>query len=185
MESSESERRAAAETLAALDATQSALVDDVHLPPGYLITVGGAVAIQIGTLAWWLGEPGALAATAAAAAAVLLLGVLGWQVRRFRAANGVALDGFVHKAAFGTTVGASVSYAAGLGFATWAAFADTWWLVPPVAAVAGLGYAWAGDRWLSRYRARPSVEAAGPPRPLALLVAVGALAGLVLLLGQR
>jgi hypothetical protein len=185
MESDDSDRRLAAETLAALDATQSALVDDVHLPPGYLPVIGGAVAVQIGTLAWSLGAPGGRTVAAAAAAAVLLLVVIAWQVRRFRATNGVSLDGFVHKAAFGTTVSASVSYAAGLGFATWAAFTQTWWLVPPVAAVAGAGYAVAGERWLRRYRARPATEAAGPPWPLAVLAVAGALAGLVLLLMQR
>jgi hypothetical protein len=185
MESSETERRRAAETLAALDATQSALVDDVRLPPGYLPVIGGAVGVQIGTLAWSLGAPGVRTVAAASAAALLLLTVIAWQVRRFRATNGVALDGFVHKAALGTTVGASVSYAAGLGFATWAAVTQTWWLVPPVAAAAGAGYALAGERWLRRYRARPAAEAAGPPWPLAALAIVGALAGLALLVGQR
>lgn len=185
MESSELDPRRAAETLASLDATRQALVDEVRLPPGYLAAIGGAVAVQIGTLAWWLGAPGGREAAAAGAAVVLLLLVIAWQVRRFRATNGVSLDGFVHKAALGTTVGASVSYAAGLGFATWAALTQAWWLVPPVAAVAGAGYAVAGELWLRRYRARPADEAAGPAWPLVLLVAVGALAGLLLLLLRR
>ena len=185
MESNESDRRLAAETLASLDATRQALVDEVRLPPGYLVAIGTTVAVQIGTLAWWLGAPGLRAATAAGAAAALLLVVIAWQVRRFRATNGLSLDGFVHRAAFGTTVAGSVSYAAGLGFATWAALTQAWWLVPPVAAVTGAGYAVAGERWLRRYRARPADEAAGPPWPLVLLVALGALAGLLLLLLQR
>lgn len=185
MESNEADRRRAAETLAALDATQSALADDVRLPPGYLVAIGGTVAVQIGTLAWWLGAPAVLSAVAAGAAAALLLVVIAWQVRRFRATNGVSLAGFVHKAAFGTTGAASVSYGAGLGFATWAALAQAWWLVPPVAAVAGAGYAVSGELWLRRYRARPADEVAGPPWPLLLLVALGAVAGLVPLLLQR
>lgn len=184
MESSSLDPRRAAETLAALHAARAGLVDDVRLPPGYHLAIGASVALQIGSLAWWLGDPRRWSLAAMAAGAALLLVVVGWQVRRFRATNGVWIDGFVHKAALGTTVTASLCYMAGLGLATWAALAGTWWAVPPIAGLAGVGYAAAGGQWLRRYRSQPEAEAAGPGWPLALLVVVGGLVGLLLLLLQ-
>ncbi len=185
MESSSTPGQQAAEALQAVDAARAGLVDDIRLPPGYHAVIAVAIALQVGAVAWWTVTQTGIGTVVVLAASLLLAAVLGWQVHRFRALNGVWVDGFASRAAFGSTVLASVSYAGGLAAATWAGFEGVWWLVPLAAALAGVGYVAAGERWMRRYRADPAAEAVGLPLQVTLLLGAAAVAGLLLLLLNR
>jgi hypothetical protein len=152
------------------------------MPPGFSLSLGAAIAVQIAAAAVGLGDDrpwvliGGLALFGVVAAV---------QLARFRAANGVWLGGFASRVVLGTGMTASLSYMVALGAALWAAFAGHWWLVVVCALAGGTAYALSGVRWLRAYRAQPVLHARGESAAALALLAVVALAGLALLVLAR
>ena len=107
------------------------------------------------------------------------------QLARFRRLNGVWLGGFASRVVLGTGAAASLSYAAALGFAIWAAL-DGLWAPMVLASIAGGGaYALSGRRWLRTYRTEPAVHGRGESAAWLAAVALVAIAGLALLVLER
>lgn len=174
-----------ADARAALDdavALRSSLVGALRLPSHFHLSLGVAIAIQVGTTAWALTSQ----ARNAVAVAVLLAGLLvffavaGIQLLRFRRLNGAWVNGLVSRAVLGTSFLSSLVYAAGLAVSLWAGFAEHWWLIALAAPVTGAAYAEAGRRWWVGYQEDPRRHSSGESSiHLAALVAF-AVAGLVL-----
>jgi hypothetical protein len=175
----------AAAALADAEAGRSSLADRVVVPRLFLVSIGAAVAVQIGTTAVGLAGTDASSRWLLVAGLVLLLLVSVVQLVRFRAANGIWLGGLVSRVVGGTATAASVSYAAALGAALWAAFAEAWWLVPLCAVAGGVAYALSGLSWLRAYHAEPGTHSRGESAAWVAVLGVLALAGLVLLVAQR
>jgi len=184
-------RPTAAEASAALsdaEATRATLADRIATPSWFFVSMGVAIAAQIATVAVGLGHKPALdagevdAPWLVAAGVAVFAAVAGVQLARFRRLNGVWLGGFASRVVFGTGAAASVSYAAALGGAIWAAYGSRWWLVGLFSLAGGGAYALSGRRWLRTYRSEPADHARG--ESVAWLAALGvmAAAGLALLL---
>lgn len=165
----------AAAALAGAEASRARLAQHIDTPSGFSVSIGVAIAIQIATTAYGLVEerPWVLVA-----GVVLLLAVAAVQLMRFRQRNGVWLGGFASRVVFGTGAAASASYAAAMGVAVWAAFAEYWGLVGLVSLAGGATYALSGRHWLRAYHEQPAVHAPGESR---LWLAALTLAALVLL----
>ncbi len=152
------------------------------MPPGFSVSLGAAIAVQIAATAVGLGDDrpwvliGGLALFAVVAAA---------QLAWFRATNGVWLGGFAGRVVLGTGMTASLSYTVALGLALWAAFAERWWMVVVCALAGGTAYALGGVRWLRAYRTQPALHARGESAVTLALLTLVALAGLALLVLQR
>jgi hypothetical protein len=171
-----------ADALRAAEASRAALADAINLPPGFSLSLGAAIAVQIATTAVGLGDdrPWLLIG------GLVLFGVVAAvQLAWFRAANGVWLGGFASRVVFGTGMAASLSYMAALGVALWAAYEGRWWVVAVCALAGGVTYALAGVRWMRAYRTQPALHARGESAPALALLTLAALAGLVLLVLQR
>ena len=150
----------AAAALATAEAGAGRLADRVSVSWPFFVALGAAVAFQIGTFAAGVagvGSPGALPAVGGA----VLVVVVGVQLVVFRRTNGVWLGGFVSRVLGGTASAASLSYAAGIAAALWAALSETWWLVPVAAVAGGAGYALSGWWWMRRYRTDPAAYSRG------------------------
>jgi hypothetical protein len=164
------------------EASRLALAGAIEMPPGFSLSLGTAIAVQIAATAVGLGDDrpwvliGGLALFAVVAAA---------QLAWFRSANGVWLGGFASRVVLGTGTVASLSYMIALGVALWAAFADRWWLVAVCALAGGTAYALGGVRWLRAYRTQPAPHARGESAAALSLLALVALAGLALLVLER
>lgn len=174
--------------LADAEASQALLVHDLVLPPQFLTWIGAAITIQIATFA--VGLTGLNGVTRASGWLVVaglagLVTVAGGQLARFRRLNGVWLGGLASRVVGGTSLAASVSYAAALAGATWAAMVGQWWLVPVCAPAGGLAYALSGNRWLRTYRADPATHARGESAGWIAVLGVLAFSGMVLLVVQR
>jgi hypothetical protein len=143
------------------------------------------VAVQIGTTAVGLAGTAASSRWLLVAGIVVFLAVTAGQLVRFRGLNGVWLGGLLSRVVGGTATAASLSYAAALGGATWAAFARAWWLVPLCAVAGGVAYALSGSAWLRSYRAEPVGHARGESAAWLAVSGVLALAALVLLVAHR
>ena len=168
----------AAAALSEADASRARVADAITMPSWFDASLGAAVAVHLAATAVGVAEEriGTLAAGLAVFAAVA-----GVQLVRFRRLNGVWLGGFASRVVFGTSPAASISEAAGLAGAIWAAYAEAWWLVALCSVAGGVGYALSGRRWLRAYRAEPEDHARGEsPALLALVVAI-AVAGIVVL----
>ena len=164
------------------EASRAALADGIAMPPGFSLSLGAAIAVQIATTAVGLGDdrPWVLFG------GLVLFGVVAVvQLAWFRAANGVWLGGFASRVVLGTGTAASLSYMTALGAALWAAFADHWWLVAVCALAGGAAYALAGVRWLRAYRTEPALHARGESAVALSLLILVALAGLALLVLER
>jgi hypothetical protein len=175
----------AAAALAAAEVGKSSLAEHVEVPSLFFAGIGAAVAIQIGAVALGLAGVGDSPVLLVAAGLLVFVAVSAVQLARFRRANGLWLGGLVNKVVYGTATAASVSEALGLGGATWAAFAEMWWLVAVASIAGGTAYALSGRAWLRRYRSDPVGHSRG--ESLAWLVAMGVLAlvFLVLLVANR
>src|SRR3954447_2747828 len=115
------------------------------------------------------------------AGAAIFAIVAGVQLARFRRLNGVWLGGFASRGVLGTGVPASISYAAALAGAIWAAYGDRWWLVA-VWSLAGAGaYAFSGFRWMRTYRTEPAVHGRGESAAWLAALSLAAVTGLALL----
>ncbi len=181
----------ASSAIADAEAGRAALAHRMALPPVFLTSIGAAVALQIGTFAVGLsglsGVSGVSPSWVLVAGFAVLLAVAGGQLVRFRAINGVWLGGLLSRVVGGTATAASVSYAAALAAATWAALVGVWWLVPPCAVVGGVAYALSGRRWIRSYRSEPDTHSRGESAAwLAVLTVLTVLAttGLVLLIAH-
>jgi hypothetical protein len=190
LSSMESPRRSpsqeeAATALAAAEASRAGLAGGVVLPSWFATSIGGAIALQIGTTALGLGEgtPAAWVALVAGLAAFVVVGAV--QLARFRRRNGVWLGGLAGRVVLGTGTMASSSYAVALGAAIWAAFEGQWLLVAVASLLGGAAYAWGGRRWLAAYRTEPEEHGRGESAVWLATVSFAALAGLVLLVLQR
>lgn len=171
-----------ARALREAEASRAALAGGITVPPGFSLSLGAAIAVQIATMAIGLGDDrpwllvGGLALFAVVAAV---------QLAWFRAANGVWLGGFASRVVLGTGLTASLSYMTALGVAVWAAFAGRWWMVVLCAVAGGAAYALSGVRWLRAYHAQPALHARGESAAALALLALVALAGLALLVLER
>jgi hypothetical protein len=170
------------EASAALDeaeASRAALAGRIATPPWFFTSMGAAIAVQIGTTAAGASD---VTVWLLVAGVTVLAAVAGIQLARFRRLNGVWLGGFASRVVFGTGTVASVSYAAALGGAIWAAYGSRWGLVGLFSLAGGGAYALSGRRWLRTYRSEPADHARG--ESVAWLAALGvmAAAGLALLL---
>lgn len=170
---------AAADMLAAADASRSALANRLVLPPFLLPILGSAVAVQITTAAAvWV--PWGFILTLGGGALYLVVALL--QVRRFRRVNGVSIGGFTSRVVGGTATEATVSYLLGLAGALWAGYSGVWWVVPVCAVAGGVGFAVSGARWVRVYRADPATHSRGESAVLLAVLGALAAAGIVLLL---
>lgn len=171
-----------ASALREAEASRAALADSINMPPGFSLSLGAAIAVQIATTAIGLGDDrpwllaGGLALFAVVAAVQLV-----W----FRAANGVWLGGFASRVVLGTGMTASLSYTAALGVALWAAYESSWWIVAVCALAGGAAYALSGVRWMRAYRTQPALHARGESAATLSLLTLVALAGLALLILER
>jgi hypothetical protein len=113
--------------------------------------------------------------------AVALVDVVG-----FRRLNGATVDGLVSRVVLGTGWLSSAMYAAGLGLAVWAGFGELTWLLLAIAVATGAGYAAAGSRWWSAYRADPGRHAQAESwRQLAVVLLVALACVVVLVVAGR
>lgn len=171
-----------ARALRQAEASRAALAGGVAMPPGFSLSLGVAIAVQIATTAVGLGDDrpwlllGGLALFAVVAAV---------QLAWFRAANGVWLGGFASRVVLGTNITASLSYMAALGLALWAAYEDRWSIVAVCAVAGGAAYALSGVRWMRAYRTQPALHARGESAAALALLTLVALAGLALLVLER
>ena len=159
------------------------LAADLVVPSGYDVWLGSAVAIQLGTAAIGaaVGSPAAL--TALVAGVVLFAAVAGWQVWRFRRANGVLVAGFVSRAVLGNDARAAIAYFAALAAAIGAGLHEVWWLVGVCAVTGGVLYVLSGRRrWLRLYRGDPAGRSRGESVLVLVVISALAVVGLVLLL---
>jgi len=179
----------ARQALADAGAGSAGLAASLRLPTSFHLSLGVAIAAQVGTAAVALtsgdvldGGPlvgwrlAVLLAGIAAFAAVAIV-----QLRRFRALNGARVAGLASKAVLGTSTLSSVVYAAGLALAIWAGYASQWWLLAVLAVATGAAYADAGRRWWLGYRSAPAEHAGGETAIQLLALAAFAAAGVVLL----
>jgi hypothetical protein len=176
------ERPTATEAAVALrdaEASRATLAEGIATPSWFATSMGVAIAVQIATTATGLGDG---APWVLVAGLVVFAAVAGVQLLRFRRGNGVWLGGFASRVVLGTATAASVSYAAALAAAVWAAYEDAWWLVALCSAAGGAAYALSGAGWLRRYRGEPSVHGRGESAAWLALLAATVIAGLVLLL---
>lgn len=176
------ERPTAAEASAALteaEASRATLAGAIATPSWLYASLGAAIATQIGTAAFGLGDG---APRVLVIGLVLFAAVAGVQLARFRRLNGVWLGGFASRVVLGTGTLTSASYAIALGAAIWAAYDARWWLVAFWAIAGGAAYALSGRRWLGAYRAQPAVHGRGESAGWLALLGIAAVAGLALLL---
>jgi hypothetical protein len=175
----------AATALAAAEASRTSLADHVAVPRLFFASIGAAVAVQIGAVALGLAGVGDSPLLLVAAGLLVFAAVSAAQPVRFRRANGVWLGGLVSKVVYGTAAAASISEAVALGAATWAAFAEQWWLVAVASVAGGAAYALSGRAWLLKYRSDPAGHSRGESVAWLVVMAVLALVFLVLLVANR
>ena len=175
----------AAAAMAAAEAGRTSLANHVVVPRLFFASIGAAVAVQVGAVALGLAGVGGSPVLLVSAGLLVFVAVSALQLRRFRRANGVRLGGLVSKVVYGTATAASVSEALALGAATWAAFAEMWWLVAVASVAGGAAYALSGRAWLRRYRSDPAGHSRGESAAWLAVMAVLALTFLVLLVANR
>ena len=185
----------AAAAIADAEAGRSSLASRVIVPRMFFVSIGAAVAVQISTAAIGLAgaqdEHGIEFAAHAWPVWLLSGGVLFFvavsavQLARFRWLNGVWLGGLLSRVIGGTATAASISYAAALAGATWAAFAGAWWLVPLAAIAGGAAYALSGLGWMRTYRADPAFHSRGESATWLAVLTIVSLGCLVLLVALR
>jgi len=85
----------------------------------------------------------------------------------------------------GTDTVTSLSYAAALAVAVWAAFGSRWRLMTLASLAGGAAYASRGRHWMEAYRAAPHEHGRGESAAWLMAVSVVAIAGIVLLVLGR
>ena len=152
------------------------------LPSVFYTSIGLAVIIQIVTLAVGVADQSSAGIGLAVAGLVPFVLVAVVQLVRFRRLNGVWVGGLASRVVFGGDAAASTAHLLAMGFAIWAAFEESWWLVGLCAMAGGVGYALCGVRWMRSYRGDPATHSRGESVLLMAVLAVPLLAGVVLLL---
>ncbi|MFK5645244.1 hypothetical protein ACI3ET_01830 [Ornithinimicrobium sp. LYQ121] len=168
----------AAAALREAEADRMALAGRIGPSRRFLVALGLVIAVHIGVVAtgfarqqlWIIGVGLAIFVVGAA--------VQLWVVRRL---SGVWVAGFARHVVLGTGALASGTYVVALGAATWAAFAEQWWLVAAAAVAGGAAYSVAGRSWLSRQRRDPDRSWSAEPMAVQATMVVVALAGLAVL----
>jgi hypothetical protein len=171
--------------LAAAEAASRRLTGSLRLPSWFHFSLGGAVAVQVGTAADALDGQDARHLLVVVAGCLVFVAVAVVQVIRFRRLNRVQVDGLVSRAVLGTSTRSSVVYAAGLAAAFWAALAEHAWLVAVAALATGAGYAVSASLWWRDYTRNPAHHATAESRATLVLYGVVAVAGLVVLVAAR
>ena len=141
--------------LAAAEVARRRLTGGLRLPSWFHISLGVAVAIQIGAAAYGIAEQTGWGVAVAVAGCLPFLVVARVQVVRFRRLNGVRVDGLVSRAVLGTSTWAVLAEGAGLAGAVWAAFQGYPWLAGVVAVAGGVGYAVSAYWWWLGYQRDP------------------------------
>lgn len=172
----------AAAALKQAEATRARFAADIVLPPWFAASIGAAISVQIATTSLGLGN-GAPWLIAIGVSVFAVVGVL--QLLRFRRLNGVWLGGLAGRVVLGTGTVTSVSYAAALAVAIWAAFGARWWLMALASLLGGVGYALAGRRWMDAYRGAPHEYGRGESAAWMAAVSAVAIAGIVVLVLGR
>jgi hypothetical protein len=172
----------AAAALTQAEATRARFAGDIVLPPWFVASIGAAISVQIATTALGLANRTPwLIATGVAVFAIV--GVL--QLLRFRQLNGVWLGGLAGQVVLGSRTVTSLSYAAALTVAIWAAFGARWWLMAPASLLGGAGYALAGRHWMRAYQGAPHEFGRGESAAWLTAVSAVAIAGIVVLVLGR
>ncbi len=172
--------------LAVADQARQRLADALRLPTGLHPALAAAVAVQMGTAAYGIANHSAPGLAVALAGVAVFLGVAALALSRFQRINGVRVDGLASQIVLGTGTVSTVVYVAAFGAATWAAFAQRWWLVAVAAAAGGVGYALGTTQWWRAYRHDPATHAGGTsPRMLATLAILACLGLVALLAASR
>jgi hypothetical protein len=153
------------------EASRARLARAIVVPSGLFAWLGTAAAIQIATLGVGLG---AGVGWVLVAGVVVLIGVAGVQLGRFRRLNGVWLGGFASRVVLGTGNLTSTAYGVAAAAAIWAGYGARWWLVALSAVAGGAAYAFCGQRWMGSYRERP--QDLGPGESTLWLVGLAAVA---------
>ena len=172
----------AAAVLTQAEATRARFADEIVLPGWFAGSIGAAISIQIATTALGLSNrmPWLIAT------GVLVFAVVGViQLVRFRRLNGVWLGGLAGRVVLGTGTRASLSYAAALAVAIWAAFGARWWLMAVASLLGGVGYALAGRHWMHAYRGAPHKYGRGESAVWLTALSAIAVAGIVVLVLGR
>jgi hypothetical protein len=185
----------AAAAIAEADAGSASLANRVRVPRAFFVAIGIAIAVQIGTTAIGLAAAqdehgiefaaGEWPVWLLSGGVAFFVAVSAVQLARFRRLNGVWLGGLLSRVIGGTATAASVSYSAALGGATWAAFAEAWWLVPLAAIAGGAAYALSGLRWMRTYRGDPALHGRGESAAWLAVLTVLGVTCLVLLVALR
>jgi hypothetical protein len=175
----------AAAALAEAERSRARLVHDMVLPSFFHLSIGAAVAVQIATTALALAGAVPSPVWVVEAGVLILAAVAVIQLSRFRRLNGLWVGGLASRVVGGTSTVASVSYALGLGGATWAAFQGQVWLVPLCAVAAGVAYGLSGRRWVRTYRAEPEAHGRGESAAWLAVLCVFAISALTLVLVGR
>ncbi len=156
------------------------------LPSWFHTSIGLAVVVQITTLALGVADQSSAGIGLAVGGLVPFALVAVVQLLRFRRLNGVWVGGLASRVVFGSDAAASTVHFLSMGAATWAAFAERWWLVGLCAIAGGVGYALCGVRWMRSYRSDPSAHGRGESALLLVALVVPVVAGAVLLMvGER
>ena len=168
----------AAAVLTQAEATRARFADEIVLPGWFAGSIGAAISVQIATTALGLSNRTPwLIATGVSIFAIV--GVL--QLVRFRRLNGVWLGGLAGRVVLGTGTATSLSYAAALAVAIWAAFGARWWLMALASLLGGAGYALAGRRWIHAYRGAPHKYGRGESAVWLTALSAVAIVGIVVL----
>jgi hypothetical protein len=172
----------AAAALTQAAAVRARFADEIVLPRWFAGSIGAAISVQIATTA--LGLSNRMAWLIAIGVSIFaIVGVL--QLVRFRRLNGVWLGGLAGRVVLGTGTAASLSYAAALAVAIWAAYGARWWLMALASLLGGVGYALAGWRWIHAYRGAPHKYGRGESAAWLTALSAVAIVGIVVLVLGR
>ena len=171
--------------LAAAEVARQRLTGGLRLPCWFHTSLGVAVAVQIGAVAYAIAEQGGAPMLVLVAGCLVFLVVAVVQVARFRRLNGVRVDGLVSRAVLGTSSWSVLAEVAGLAGAVWAALEDQPGLAAAAAIAGGAGYAASARLWWRRYQEDPAGHARAESRTTLVLIGGVAVAGLVALLLAR
>jgi hypothetical protein len=171
--------------LAAADNARQRLAAGLRLPSWFHISLGAAIAVQIGTAAYGIEKQSGAGLLVVGAGCLVFLAVAVVLVARFRRLNGVGVAGLTQRAVLGTSSPSSLVHLAAMGAAIWAAFEGQPWLAGLASVAGGAGYAASAHLWWRGYLGDPTGHVRGESRATLLGLAVTAVALLVLLVALR
>lgn len=173
----------ARDALSQAAAARLRMADGLRLPSYFHVSLGAAIAVQVGTTAWGVsGHSGLLVAAVLVVGIVAFIATAAVQLARFRRLNGAWVGGLASQVVLGMSTVASVVYVAGFAAAVWAGLADQWWLLVLASLACGSGYAWVGRRWWDSYRHDPREPGPGRSTVMLVLTTLLAVGGIALVL---